>query len=143
MLVGMRVRAWLVATLLGTACSHPAAPAAVPVVGPDGSAMLHVSCANDEAACYRLAGEHCPFGYSIARSAGEPGNFLVRCRDVRTASGSTWPPNAELLPSPYGPASNVAWPPPQEVPPSPYTSAPARQQQWPPLAPGSKDDVGY
>jgi hypothetical protein len=104
--------------------------------------MLHVSCTHDEAACYRLAGERCPFGYAIFRSAGEPGNFLVRCRDVRAASG-TWPPTTELTPSPFGPPSNVAWPPPAEITPSPYGTGTAA---YPPLSPGNnggKNDIGY
>jgi hypothetical protein len=140
----MRARAWLVAAAVGVGCAHSGVPSAVPIVGPDGTAMLHVSCGADTASCYRLAGERCPFGYAMFQSAGGPGNVLVRCRDVRAASG-TWPPSGELTASPYGPPANVAWPPPTELTPSPYGSAaPANTAGYPPLAPGGTgDDVGY
>ena len=100
-------------------------PVAVPIVGPDGVPMLHVSCEANEASCYRIAGQYCPTGYAIDATPG--GNFLVRCR----APAPAWSPrpvSAALAPSPYAIQETVQpWPTkPEPLAPSPY----------PPLRPG-------
>ena len=157
----MRVRVWPVVVALGAGCAHANPPRAVSVIGPDGAPALHVSCGNHEGECYRMAGQSCPYGYAIERSAGAAGNFLVRCRSVKGAGG-TWPPSSELTASPYGPPSSIAWPPPTELLPSPYATTrrapeplpspypsprPTATAGYPPLAPSAapppKDDVGY
>ncbi|MBX3181591.1 MAG: hypothetical protein KIT72_13030 [Polyangiaceae bacterium] len=61
-----------------------------PIVGPDGSQLLHISCGADEGRCYQLAGERCPAGYDVGRThSGERGQLFVRCRPP-APYGSAW-----------------------------------------------------
>ncbi len=102
----------------------------VPIVGPDGAPMLHVSCGANEARCYQLAGRTCPFGYAIARTAGSAlGNFLVRCRAGATpaypasvlARNPYTAPGVPTTGSPYA-AATQAYP---VLEPNPYAPPPA------------------
>lgn len=70
----------LLASLVVLLVSGCTQPRVVPIIGPDGSRMLHVSCGDREGECYRLAGEHCPYGYDVGRTIAGSGNMLVRCR---------------------------------------------------------------
>jgi hypothetical protein len=79
---------WLVSGGLSVflvACAE--SPGATRIVGPDGTRMLHVHCAAEQVACFRIAGEQCPQGYDLS-PVFDPrdGNFLVRCRDPQTPS---------------------------------------------------------
>lgn len=132
----------LSALLLAPACASE--PRVTPIVGPDGSPMLHVSCGGAEASCFELAGRRCPQGYEMARTQGDSGNYLVRCRGqvgsgtwAPRGSGASWAPTVELAPSPYatpmGPAPYRA--------PVPMTTVPPG---YPPLGPSpGGPDLGY
>lgn len=139
--IDMRVMSILpAAALLAAACAGQ--PRAVPIVGPDGSPMYHVSCGGSEASCYELAGRQCPQGYEIARTQGESGNYLVRCRArgvvgtwTQPSPGGGWAPTLDLAPSPYS---------------TPMGAAPHRAPSppgYPPLGPSNPSpggtDVGY
>ena len=107
---------------LGTACQLSSTHR---IVGPDGSAMLHVSCGDDEGFCYALAGTHCPSGYEIHPAMGKRGNYLVRCVSYPpagawpAASGPTaWAPPVEPTAPPQEPPSPDGWPPLQSPNPS-------------------------
>ncbi len=97
------------------------------IVGPDGSAMLHVHCGAEQAVCFRLAGQACPTGYELTPvMAGRDGNFLVRCRE-RLAT----PPTVAAACAPSSPPASAALaaPAPREAP------APQRaSESWPPAA---------
>jgi hypothetical protein len=61
-------------------CIEPAG--AQRIVGPDGTAMLHVHCQGEQVACFQIAGERCPRGYDLSPIFDpHDGNFLVRCRE--------------------------------------------------------------
>jgi hypothetical protein len=63
--------------LLG--CSRQ--PHARSVVGPDGTSMVHVACGSDQSACFELAGQSCPSGYTLFPIFDpHDNNFLVRCQ---------------------------------------------------------------
>jgi hypothetical protein len=121
------------ATPIVAACASE--PRSVPIVGPDGTAMFHVSCGRDEARCFELSGQSCPHGYEMLRTQGEVGNYLVRCRNRVTQSG--WAPALDLAPSPYAtPLGAVPY-----RTPMPMTTVPPG---YPPLGPGdSGPDAGY
>lgn len=126
--------------VLFAALSCASEPKVVPIVGPDGSAMFHVSCSGQDSRCYQLAGQRCPHGYDIAPT--QQGNYLVRCRlpGQVAASGGSWAPMVDLAPSPYGATPSGPRP---YLAPVPVTTAPSG---YPPLGPGKppgKDDVGY
>ena len=106
---------WLVRTglslvLLAAGCAQP--PGATRIIGPDGTRMLHVHCASEQAACFQIAADRCPHGYDLSPIFDpHDGNFLVRCREpqasplVVTRSPSPAPNNS--------PAATVSdrWPP--------------------------------
>lgn len=110
--------------------------------------MLHVSCAESEARCYQLAGEQCPSGYDLARTAGRGQNYLVRCRvPANWQAGSGWgkaTSTALPRPSPYQRSGSPV------LAPSPYGSPPM-PSPYPPLGSTPTDpsdikeslDVGY
>ena len=150
-----------ISAICGTAAALAmgcAEPRSVPVIGPDGSRMLHVSCGGDEARCFELAGRACPMGYELLSTAGR--NFLVRCRAAGTVASlspgigdSAATRDGALAPSPY-----VIVPPPntQALAPNPYRPGPApgstsvpphSTATFPPLGPpaprGTGQDVGY
>src|SRR6478609_4729832 len=84
-------------------------PGAAGIVGPDGTRMLHVHCANDQVACFQIAGAHCPHGYDLS-PVFDPhdGNFLVRCRAPQAAPVIAQAP----APTPRASATvNDRWPP--------------------------------
>jgi hypothetical protein len=131
------IRVAVLAAVLGAVACAPR-PKATPVLGPDGTRMVHLSCPGDEASCLRLAGEHCPRGYEIGPGLGERGSYLVRCRATAGATG--WAPTVDLAPSPYGAPPAGARP---YVTPHPVTTTP---RGYPPLGGGSPSqpsDVGY
>ncbi len=138
----------LASGLLGLGCSEPRA---VPIIGPDGSHMLHVSCGARQGECYRLAGEYCPNGYDVGRTIGGEGNMLVRCRapmvepvypvmqygapaPAAAPTGAYVPP---LRPSPYT-QQQVASPAPSESAPVPSASSLPR-----PANPYGDKDYGF
>lgn len=125
----------LVGVLVSASCSEPRA---VPIVGPDGSRMFHVSCGRHEAECYRLAGESCPYGYDVGRTLSGGGNMLVRCR--RPMQQPVYPvarTSAPAVPAaPAPPARTGATPPPPA--PAPVTggaAAPSAPSSAPPAPP--------
>jgi hypothetical protein len=105
-------------------------PGAQPIVGPDGSPMLHVHCGSRQSECFRLAGESCPYGYDFAPVyAADDGNFFVRCRPAHIAAV---PPPAPAPPVPVPAATAIASPQPT---PAPSVVPPATQ--WPPAEVGN------
>ncbi len=138
----MRLSLAIVATLLAVAgCSGPerTRPTALPIVGPDGSPMLHVSCGAREGQCYELAGRYCPLGYAIATTGSTRGNFLVRCRRAPTPVAFDVVVTDRLAPSPYVLKETVEPWPPEALAPSPYRDGPTSSPPapaYPPLAPG-------
>lgn len=103
-------------------------PGAQPIVGPDGSPMLHVHCGSEQSECFRLAGEQCPAGYDYAPVYdARDGNFLVRCRGpMRVASPALVAAAPPPVPTSVGPV--YAAPP----PPAPAPSASTSESDWPP-----------
>jgi hypothetical protein len=127
----------VLSVLLGS-CVEPAG--AERIIGPDGTQMLHVHCGDEQVACFRVAGEMCPRGYSLSPIFDpRDGNFLVRCRDpsepsaianaalpaaakpesgrisiVRTRTPDPdWPPHEVAQPSEPWPAPSAATPAPK------------------------------
>ncbi len=107
--VGWSLSCGLSLLLLAPGCVEP--PGAARIVGPDGSPMLHVHCQGEQAACFRIAGDRCPFGYDLS-PVFDPrdGNFLVRCREPQAAPArlASAPPPP---PPPPPPPLNDSWPP--------------------------------
>lgn len=159
--VGAMTASWG-AVAASTACAGE--PGSQRIVGPDGSAMAHVHCGDDQGTCFRIAGELCPSGYDIQPVlSGRDGNFLVRCHAAAPvmaaatsspatsvvpnaaaaapakaggarAAGETWPPAHEPWP-----AANP-WPPPQ---PDAVVQTP-RTTSAKPIGPnGEVIDLGY
>ena len=113
-------------SLLFAGCVEP--PGAERIVGPDGTQMLHVHCADEQVACFQLAGERCPHGYDLSPIFDpHDGNFLVRCKDPQisvalaarapvplarassngdAAAADRWPPTEVARPSEPWPASS-------------------------------------
>jgi hypothetical protein len=126
----MRGAGLVVLFAIGCARADRIEPAAHPIVGPDGSAMLHVSCGHDEARCYELAGRSCPAGYDLALTPRH--NLLVRClRHSPSARTAVWSSagggsTESLAPSPYAIQETV----------QPWPSEPLAPSPYPPLAPG-------
>ena len=111
----------LVLVLLGVGCS---APGVRPIVGPDGSAMLHVHCGGDQAKCFELAGQSCPRGYDLSPIFDvSQGNYLVRCRAAsagRVATTNTWHPNDDVVPlRPHATPTTSS----RDLPPTPRTAS--------------------
>jgi hypothetical protein len=140
--------------LLAIACTRRdrVEPAAHPIVGPDGSPMLHVSCGQNEARCYELAGHSCPNGYELALTPRN--NLLVRCRPgapaasqavVSSLSSSGAGGADTLAPSPYAIQETVQPWPTEPLAPSPYPPlAPGRTQTVPEASPPSRPrDLGF
>ncbi|MCA9646624.1 MAG: hypothetical protein H6718_14490 [Polyangiaceae bacterium] len=132
----------LALAVLGCARTQPPRAATVrPIIGPDGSQMLHVSCAGDEGLCYQAAGEACPGGYDVGRTHSvSQGNFFVRCRppsysDAWSVRGGAAP--STPLPAPPATATPPATTTAPPGPVSPSASAPVIYPR-----PG-EFDVGY
>jgi hypothetical protein len=131
-------------SLLFTGCVEP--PGAERIVGPDGTQMLHVHCADEQVACFQLAGERCPHGYDLSPIFDpHDGNFLVRCKDPQ-ASGAfatrATAPSARASSS-SSPAADDRWPPVEVARPSepwPVSSSGAAPS---PNAASSTVDIGY
>jgi hypothetical protein len=111
------------------------------VIGPDGSAMVHVHCGFDQAACFRIAGELCPSGYEMKPVlSGNDGNFLVRCRSAALVSAAaSCPAVAPPTPTP-SPTHNLAF----AAPPLAATSAAFNAAPVSTASPsGQEIDLGY
>jgi hypothetical protein len=135
------------------ACTSPLAR---PIVGPDGSAMVHVRCGADQGACFRLAGELCPRGYDMKPVlSGNDGNFLVRCRAgsaivsaIAVCPAPAATPLVPVVASDSGPHGlrNEGWPPASEPWPAAYPWPPPETSagaQAPPIPTGAELDLGY
>ena len=119
-------------SLFLSGCVSP--PGAEHIVGPDCTSMLHVHCADEQVACFQIAGERCPHGYDLSPIFDpHDGNFLVRCRDPQAspsvvayratplarsaqatsgAAADRWPPEEVATPTePWPAASSNALPP--------------------------------
>lgn len=108
-------------------CSQPKV---TPVIAPDGSPALFVECGGDEARCYRLAGERCPHGYDLGRTARGSG-FLVRCRTAWIAPPAPVPTPLVATAAPTAPPAS----------PTPTSSVPV--STFPPASTPPLDPVGY
>jgi hypothetical protein len=140
--------------LLVAGCQQPGESR---IVGPDGSLMSHVHCGSDQASCFRIAGELCPYGYEMKPVlSGSDGNFLVRCRNsaassVACAPGASVPVAALARPVPgtalASSSSSERWPPSNEPWPLMYPWPPpeptAGVRQAAPPAKNNDGDVGY
>ncbi|HEY4157854.1 MAG TPA: hypothetical protein VGM29_07140 [Polyangiaceae bacterium] len=134
-------KGWSVALglfVLGATAPACVQPSVRPIIGPDGSAMLHVHCGRDQFACFELAGQSCPHGYDMSPIFDvSEGNFLVRCRaqaaarvaTTSNAESNTWHPNGDAVP----------WRPP------PGASKPVKVGDLPPTrrTAAGEVDVGY
>jgi len=137
-------RAGLSLLLLAPGCAQP--PGAAPIVGADGTRMLHVHCAGEQAACFRIAGDRCPHGYDLSPILDpHDGNFLVRCREPQTA-----PVIAASSPAPRPnsrPAAAVSdrWPPAAEVatPAEPWPTHASSELPPAPRNASGAVDLGY
>ncbi len=140
----------LLPLLLALAACAPE-PRVVPIVGPDGSRMLHVSCGDSEGECYRLAGERCPYGYDVGATIAGAGNMLVRCRAPMTRPvyapapyPQDQPRHAPVAATPAS-TSNAPVPPPPAAP----SASSVVVRTLPPAAPPSprsappRVDLGY
>jgi hypothetical protein len=113
---------WVIA-VVAIGCT---APSVRPIVGPDGSAMLHVHCGGDQAKCFELAGQSCPHGYDLSPIFDvSQGNYLVRCRQavaarVVTPSAEAWRPNDDVVPLRPSPKPAVTS---RGLPPTPRTAS--------------------
>lgn len=144
---GLAAVAILVAS---SACTQ--APRARPVLGPDGSAVWHVSCGGDQGACFELAGQSCPHGYQLTPIFDpSSNNFLVRCRDrvtllARAAHPTPGPAVITPLPAPP-PTLGTEWPPPAEPaqPAYPWATVTEGSTVLPETArlPNGQVDLGY
>jgi hypothetical protein len=139
----MVIRRMLESVVFLAASTGCMSPTAYPIVGPDGSRMLHVSCGADEGRCFQLAGESCPLGYEMYAVHPPRGDtFLVRCRSAAVAQQPVSPgsqaggwqtahPSRYPAPAATAPATASASPP---RPSTSHETAP-----WPPT--GEADTV--
>lgn len=141
-------RSWNVLVGLGSlflsfGCVEP--PGAERIVGPDGTAMLHVHCGEEQVACFQIAGDHCPHGYDLSPIFDpHDGNFLVRCREPQTVAATG--PGANRALTSGGAAASDRWSPTEVARPSEPWPAPAPSSAPPPApsANGGVDiDIGY
>lgn len=163
--MALRIAAPALLGLLLACAACAVQPVAYPIVGPDGTQMLHVNCGADEGRCFQLAGQSCPYGYdmyAVHPPSGE--TFLVRCHyAAQQVAKPTWqaPPRVESATASAPPEATVrsnpsreasTWPPTGEADTvSPWPTAgskstvPAAGSAAPPLSglPGSPDDIGY
>ncbi|MEO6603667.1 MAG: hypothetical protein ABIQ16_27535 [Polyangiaceae bacterium] len=102
-------------------------PGAEPIIGPDGTRLLHVHCADEQVACFRLAGERCPHGYDLSPIFDpHDGNFLVRCREPPTTTVIVANPPPNRGATTGSAAANDRWPPAEVATPSdPWPAAPS------------------
>ena len=143
-------RSWNVLVGLGSlflsfGCVEP--PGAEHIVGPDGTSMLHVHCAAEQAACFQIAGERCPHGYDLSPIFDpHDGNFLVRCREPQIMSVAA-SPSANRATTNGAAAASDRWPPTEVVarPSEPWPTPAASSSPPPaPSANGGVDiDIGY
>jgi hypothetical protein len=115
------MRKFALVVVLGLAgCSQE--PRARSITGPDGSAMVHVSCGSDQSACFELAGKSCPTGYRLFPIFdAHDNNFLVRCEAGR---------NGELLANPFSTPARASRIPAVLAPPEPSMRAPTDATAW-------------
>jgi len=145
--MGKARRNWLVSglslLLLVPSCATP--PGAVPVVGPDGTRMLHVHCASDQVACFQIAGDHCPHGYDLSPIFDpHDGNFLVRCREPRASPAVLASAPATRPSSTPAAAVNDRWPPDEVARPSePWPTHVSNELPPAPRNAAGTVDLGY
>jgi hypothetical protein len=129
--------------LLFVGCVEP--PGAQRIVGPDGTLMLHVHCADQQVECFQLAGERCPHGYDLSPIFDpHDGNFLVRCREPQTTTVAVGNPAPSRPAAAGSAAANDRWPPTEVATPAePWPSAPSNG--LPPTQHGASGamDFGY
>jgi hypothetical protein len=129
--------------LLVVGCVEP--PGAVRIVGPDGTTMLHVHCAAQQVACFRLAGERCPHGYDLSPIFDpHDGNFLVRCREPFVTALAATNPALSRTPIASSAAANDRWPPTEVATPTePWPNAPSNSRPPTPNGAAEPIDIGY
>jgi len=132
--------------LFAPGCVEP--PGAARIVGPDGTHMLHVHCQDEQAACFRIAGDRCPNGYDLSPIFDpHDGNFLVRCREPQAVPAPAVLASAPAPRPSSAPAATVSdrWPPAEVGRPSePWPAAHASSDLAPPSrTPSGKIDLGY
>jgi cell division septation protein DedD len=139
--------AWLLPGLLSSLVASCAEPAgATRIVGPDGTAMLHVHCADEQVACFQIAGQMCPSGYYLSPIFDpHDGNFLVRCKDATQAAVVA---SAQTAATPAPPAVQArapepGWPPTEVAKPSEPWPAPSAGSPPPPKTAIGDVDLGY
>lgn len=138
---------WLVPAALSLLIANCAEPAgATRIIGPDGTPLLHVHCAEAQVACFQIAGEMCPRGYFLS-PVFDPhdGNFLVRCKDPTQVGVVA---SAQPTPVPAQPAVRARppepdWPPAEVAMPSEPWPAPSATTPVPPKTAVGTVDVGY
>ena len=131
--------------LLLCGCVEP--PGAERIVGPDGTHLLHVHCADEQVACFQIAGERCPHGYDLSPIFDpHDGNFLVRCREPGAVTGVASSP---ALPRRSGSSvassnPNDRWPPAEVATPTEPWPTPSNTDLPPtPHSANGSVDIGY
>ena len=130
--------------LLLAACVET--PGAERIVGPDGTLMLHVHCADEQVACFRLAGERCPHGYDLSPIFDpHDGNFLVRCREPQAATVAVGGASPTRSAAPSSAPDHDGWPPAEVATPTePWPAAPSNAPPTPKKgSPDSTVGIGY
>ncbi|MET0794424.1 MAG: hypothetical protein ABW061_23080 [Polyangiaceae bacterium] len=120
-------------------------PGAERIVGPDGTLMLHVHCAEEQVACFQIAGERCPHGYDLSPIFDpHDGNFLVRCREPHTTAVANSTPPPSRAASAASSAANDRGPPAEVATPTEPWPTPANGALPPaPRSANGTVDIGY
>ncbi len=139
--------AWglLAVSLVFGGCVEP--PGATRIVGPDGTHLLHVHCADEQVACFQIAGERCPHGYDLSPIFDpHDGNFLVRCREPQgvTSVATARVPPARSGASTSSSNTNDRWPPVEVATPTEPWPTPVNADLPPtPHSANGNVDIGY
>ncbi len=129
-------------------CGCVEQPGAERIVGPDGTHLLHVHCADEQVACFQIAGERCPHGYDLSPIFDpHDGNFLVRCREPQAgtsvATGAA-PPLRSSIVSTRSSNPNDRWPPAEVATPTePWPTPPSSDLPPTPHSANGSVDIGY
>ena len=117
-------------------------PGAERIIGPDGTHMLHVHCADEQAACFQLAGESCPSGYDLSPIFDpRDGNFLVRCRNRPLTGTVTIAQTPVPAAHTHSPPAKETWPPSEVALPTEPWPEPSSANT--PAPPAGSLDIGY